>query len=106
MVTFDDMIQRGGTTAIGAQILKDKGAKSVTAYAVHPDFGHQTFKKLNSLLEKGILDKLVILETIPIPNKKKWHKNMIILSPAKFISKAIEYIHYEKHMRDLFIEIH
>jgi len=106
VVTFDDMIQRGGTTAIGAQILKNKGAKSVTAYAVHPDFGNQTFRTLNPLLEKGILDKLIILETVPIPHKEKWHKNMTILSPAKFISRVIEYIHFEKHMRDLFIEIH
>ena len=61
---------------------------------------------MNSALEEGTIDKLIVIETVPlIPEKKKWHKNLIVLSPAEFLAKVIEYIHLEKHMRDLFLPI-
>lgn len=105
LVSFEDMIQSASTLHMGALIAKDKGAKSITILAVHNDFNQKTFNRLNSLLENGILDKLLIVETLPLEDKDKWHKNLVVLSPDKFLSKVIDHIHHSKHMRSLFLEI-
>jgi len=105
VAAFDDMLQEGGTLEAGAKIAKDKGAKEVNFFGVHNDFSPNTFKRINPLLEDGTIDKVFILGTVPLRNKKKWHKNLIVLSPAELIAKVITTIHCEGHMRDLFLEI-
>ena len=105
VVSFDDMVQKGGTIEVGSKIAKHNGAKSFTGCMVHNDFCDETFDKINPLLEDGTIDKLYILETIPLQNKEKWHKNLIVLSPAKFMAKVIAAIHNEDHMRQFFLEI-
>lgn len=105
VVSFDDFVQEGGTIEAGAKIAKKNGAKEIRIFVVHNDFSETTYKRINPLLEQGIIDQLFIVETVPLLDKEKWHKNLTVVSPAEFIAKVIEYIHYEKHMRDLFLEI-
>jgi len=105
VLSFDDFVQGGGTTEVGAKIAKHNGAKSFTALAVHNDFHQGTFNKLNPLLKDGTIDKLFIVETIPLIKKKLWHKNLVVLSPDKFLARVIDRIHFEKHMRSLFLAI-
>ena len=105
VAAFDDMLQGGGTLEAGAKIAKLNGAKEITFFVVHNDFGPTTFKRINPLLENGTIDKIFILETVPLLDKEKWHKNLIVLSPAKLIAKVITQIHCEGHMRELFLEI-
>jgi ribose-phosphate pyrophosphokinase len=103
IVSFEDMIQSGGTVATGSIDMKTAGARSVSIFAVHPDFDSRTFDTINPLLENGTIDRLVVVDTIPIVNKEKWHENFIVLNPAKFLAKVITHIHLEKHMRDFFL---
>lgn len=103
VISFEDMIQSGNTVVAGSIDMKKMRAKSVSIFAVHPDFDAGTFNKLNPLLENGTIDKLVVVDTLPILNREKWHKNFIVLSPAKFLAKVIAHIHLEKHMRDFFL---
>jgi ribose-phosphate pyrophosphokinase len=105
VIGFDDMIQRGSTLETSAKILKKNGAKKVYFSAVHNDFTKETFDVINPLLETGLIDKLIVIETIPLLNKEKWNKNLIVLSPAKFLAKVIDYIHMERHQRELFLDI-
>lgn len=105
VVAFDDMLQEGGTLEAGAKIAKLHGAKEINFFGVHNDFSPNTFNRINPLLEDGTIDRIFILETVPLLDRKKWHKNLIILSPAKLIAKVITHIHCEKHMRELFLEI-
>ncbi len=105
VVAFDDMLQNGGTLEAGAKIAKYNGAKEISFFLVHNDFSDETFNRINPLLENGTIDKIYILETIPLQNKEKWHKNLIIISPADFIAEVIKRIHEEGHMRNLFIEL-
>ena len=64
-----------------------------------------TFNCLNPLLVDGTINKIFILETIPLLNKEKWHKNLVVISPADFIAEVIKRIHEEDHMRNLFLEL-
>jgi ribose-phosphate pyrophosphokinase len=103
VVSFEDMVQGGGTAAAGSVAIKIAGAKSVSIFAVHPDFEPKTFKRLNPLLENGTIDRLVLIDTLPIIDREKWHKNLTVISPAKFLAKVIEHVHLEKHMRGFFL---
>jgi ribose-phosphate pyrophosphokinase len=105
VAAFDDMLQNGGTLETGAKIAKLNGAKEVNFFVVHNDFSEETFRRINPLLEDGTIDKIFILETIPLLKKGQWHKNMVVLSPAKLIAEVISLIHSEGHMRKLFLEI-
>lgn len=102
---FEDMIQEGGTVVTAAKIAKYHGAKEVTFLAVHNDFSLNTIKRINPFLEDGTIDKIFILETVPLQNREHWHENLVVLSPAKMIADVIHRIHYEEHMRSLFLEM-
>jgi ribose-phosphate pyrophosphokinase len=105
VISFEDMMQSAGTIKMGALIAKHNGAKSFKVLAVHNDIFDKTFDNLNPLLESGVIDEVVVIETLPMLRKDEWHENMKVISPAKFLRKVIEHIHYEKHMRHLFMEI-
>lgn len=105
VAAFDDMLQEGGTLEAGAMIAKHNGAKEINFFVVHNDFSENTFNRINPLLENGVIDRIFILETIPLINKEQWHKNMIVISPENLIAEVIYLIHSEGHMRKLFLEI-
>jgi ribose-phosphate pyrophosphokinase len=105
VVAFDDMLQNGGTLEVGAKIAKFNGAKEISFFVVHDDFSEATFERINPLLESGLIDKIFILETIPLINKGKWHNNLVVLNCAELIAEVIRLIHNEGHMRKLFLEI-
>lgn len=105
VAAFDDMLQGGGTLETGAKIAKRYGAKEISFFVVHNDFTPTTFNRINPLLEDGTIDRIFILETIPLKDRKKWHKNLTVISPAALIADVINRIHTEGHMRELFLEI-
>lgn len=105
VIAFDDMLQGGGTLEASSKIAKHNGAKEIHFFVVHNDFSPNTFCRINPLLENGTIDKIYTLSTLPLLDKEKWHKNMIVLSPAELLSKVITTIHTEGHMRQLFLEI-
>lgn len=105
VIAFDDMLQRGGTLEAGAKIAKHNGAKEISFFVVHNDFSKETFDTINPLLESGVIDKIFTLETIPLIDKEKWHKNLVVVSPEEVITEVIKLIHFEGHMRKLFLEI-
>ena len=105
VAAFDDMLQGGGTLEAGARIAKNHGAKEISFFVVHNDFTPDTFDRINPLLADGTINRIFILETVPLQNRKKWHKNLVAISPAKLIAKVISTIHEEGHMRELFLDL-
>lgn len=103
VIAFDDMLQGGGTLETGAKIAKHNGAEEVHFFVVHNDFTPKTFDRINPLLEDGTIDKIFTLETIPLQDRERWHKNLVVLSPASLIADVVDRIHTEGHMRELFI---
>lgn len=93
----DDMIDTAGTICQGAQILKDKGAKSVYACCTHAVLSGPAIKRL----EESCIKELVILDTIQLPEEKKLDK-IKVLSVSKLFAHAIENIYSDQKMSDLF----
>ena len=61
VVLVDDMVDTGGTLVKAAEMLIDKGAKSVRAYCTHGVLSGQAIEKI----ENSKLQELVITNTIP-----------------------------------------
>lgn len=93
----DDMIDTAGTICQGAQILKDRGAKSVYACCTHAVLSGPAIKRL----EESCIKELVILDTIQLPEEKKLDK-IKVLSVSKLFAHAIENIYSDQKMSDLF----
>jgi ribose-phosphate pyrophosphokinase len=61
-VIMDDMIDTAGTLVKAAEILKERGARSVMAYCTHPVFSGPAVERIKS----SHLDEVVITNTIPL----------------------------------------
>lgn len=93
----DDMIDTAGTICQGAQILKDRGAKSVYACCTHAVLSGPAIQRIND----SCIKELVILDTIQLPEEKKLDK-IKVLSVSKLFAHAIENIYSDQKMSDLF----
>ncbi len=93
----DDMIDTAGTICQGAQILKDKGAKTVYACCTHAVLSGPAIQRIND----SCIKELVILDTIQLPEEKKLDK-IKVLSVSKLFAHAIKNIYSDQKMSDLF----
>jgi ribose-phosphate pyrophosphokinase len=91
---FDDMVDTGGSLCLAAEMLKKKGAKQIYAFITHGILSGEAIKKI----EKSELDKLFITDTIPLKEKSE---KIEIISIARYLAEAIERIHKEKSVSEL-----
>jgi ribose-phosphate pyrophosphokinase len=96
VILVDDMIDTGGTLCNAANILIDKGAKSVRAFCTHPVLSGKAYENI----DKSKLSELIVTNTLPIKNKTKKIKS---LSVAKLFAQAIRNTHEHKSINSLFL---
>ena len=93
----DDLIDTAGTICQGAQALHDNGAKEIYACCTHAVLSGPAIDRI----EKSPIKKLVILDTINMPEEKRIEK-IEILSVAHLLAKAIENIYLDKKMSEVY----
>ena len=93
----DDMVDTGGTLANAVQALRDRGAKSVYAGATHALLSGNAVEKLAATP----LEEFVVTNTIHIPEERRF-EGLKILSVASLFAKAIECVHKNKSVTQLF----
>ena len=93
----DDLIDTAGTICQGAQALHDNGAKEIYACCTHAVLSGPAIDRI----EKSPIKKLVILDTINMPEEKRIDK-IQILSVAHLLAKAIENIYLDKKMSEVY----
>ena len=96
-VMIDDMIDTGGSVALGASTLMDRGAKEVYACCVHPVLSGEAVNKL----DESPIKKVIVTDTIPLAPEKQIDK-IIQLSVARLLADAIERIHAGMSVSSLF----
>lgn len=96
-VIVDDMISTGGTLKAAADMLVDRGARRVFAYAVHPVFAGDAPEQLR----KSNLECVVVTNTVPIPPECRDDK-IEILNVDWLIGEAIRRIHEGRSISALF----
>jgi len=84
-VLVDDMIDTAGTIVAGAKLLREKGAKAVYAMATHAILSGPAVERLS---EPGVLEQVIVTNTIPIPKEKKFEQ-LREVSVAHVLGEAI-----------------
>lgn len=98
VILVDDMIDTAGTITNGAQALRDRGAKKVYACCTHAVLSGKAIERI----ENSVIDELVVLDTIPLPEEKKLPK-IKTLSVANVFGEAIERIYEDLSVSTLFV---
>ena len=94
---IDDMIDTAGTLCQGAQAIKDAGATEIYAGCTHAILSGPALQRL----EASPITKLVMLDTIHLPEEKYLQK-FEILSVADIFAAAIENVYLDKPMSKLY----
>ncbi|NJD17920.1 MAG: ribose-phosphate pyrophosphokinase [Gemmatimonadetes bacterium] len=93
----DDMVDTGGTLANAVFALKERGARAVYACASHALLSG----KASERLVEAPLEELVVTNTIHVPEDRMFSK-LRILSVADLLAKAIDHIHSNESVSQLF----
>ena len=93
----DDMVDTGGTLANAVVALKDRGAKQVFAAATHAILSGPAVERLAAVP----LEEFVVTNTIHVPEDGRF-EGLKILSVAELFAKAIECVHDNKSVSQLF----
>nr|WP_297352471.1 ribose-phosphate pyrophosphokinase [uncultured Caldimonas sp.] len=99
-VIMDDMIDTAGTLVKAAEVLKERGAKSVYAYCTHPVFSGPALERIKN----SELDEVVITNTIPLSETAKPIKKIRQLSVAFLFAETIRRISDGESVTSLFSE--
>jgi ribose-phosphate pyrophosphokinase len=95
VVLVDDLIDTAGTLCKAAEVIMDKGAKSVRAMATHPVLSGKAYENI----ENSKLLEVIVLDTIPTQVKSSKIK---VISTAKLFARAIRHTHENKSIESLF----
>ena len=99
-VIMDDMVDTAGTLCKAASALKERGAKQVLAYCVHPVLSGSAIRRIN----ESALDELVVTDTIPLCEEAHKSPRIRQLSVADVLAETIRRISNEDSVSSLFIE--
>jgi ribose-phosphate pyrophosphokinase len=99
-VIMDDMIDTAGTLVKAAEVLKERGAKSVYAYCTHPVFSGPAVERM----AKSQIDEVVITNTIPLSDAAKACPKIRQLSVAFLFAETIRRISDGESVTSLFAE--
>lgn len=89
VVIVDDMIDTAGTICEAAKLIKEKGAKSVSAAAAHGLFSDPAIDNINS----SPLDKIFITDTVPLKKEVLGNPKFVVISVAKLLAEAMTCIY-------------
>jgi ribose-phosphate pyrophosphokinase len=99
-VIMDDMIDTAGTLVKAAEVLKERGAKSVYAYCTHAVFSGPAIERIKA----SHLDEVVITNTIPLNDAAKATGKIRQLSTAFLFAETIRRITDGESVTSLFSE--
>ena len=99
-VMIDDMVDTAGTLCQAADILKEKGATKVVAYATHAVLSGNAINNINN----STLDELVITNTIPLTAEAIGCSKIRQLSIAPTLANVIRRISKEQSISSIFTD--
>ena len=97
VVLVDDMVDTAGTLTTAADLMMERGAKSVRAICTHPLLSGKACERI----ENSKLKELIISDSIPVKNKSKKIK---VLSTAKLFAEVMKNVHNNKSINPFFIK--
>jgi ribose-phosphate pyrophosphokinase len=95
----DDIVDTGGTLAQVAQAIQNAGAREVLASCTHAVLSGPATARI----EASPLSKLIVTDSIPLPEEKRRSAKVVVLSVADLLGRAIQNIHDETSVTSLFV---
>jgi len=99
-IMIDDMVDTAGTLCQAADILKEKGASKVVAYATHAVLSGTAVENIVN----SSLDELVITNTIPLSDEATACSKIRQLSIAQTLANVIRRISNEQSISSIFLD--
>jgi len=94
----DDIIDTAGTLIHTVEVLKERGARSVSAACTHPVLSGPALSRING----SAIDRVVVTNTIPTVEKQAECRSLHPLSVGSLLAEAIKRIHNEDSVSSLF----
>lgn len=98
-IIVDDMIDTAGSLTQAAELLLEKGAREVMAYATHPVFSGPALDRI----ESSVLGSVLVTNSVPLSEKGKASPRIHVLSVASLLGEAIRRINQEDSVSSLFV---
>ena len=96
VVLVDDMVDTAGTLTRAADLMVERGAKSVRAVCTHPLLSGEAYERV----EASQLSELIVTDSIPLV---KTSKKIKVLSCAQLFAEVMYNVHHNKSISGKFI---
>jgi ribose-phosphate pyrophosphokinase len=64
VIIVDDMVDTAGTLVLAADMMKERGAKSIRAFATHPILSGNSIERIDD----SAIEELVVTDSVPLIN--------------------------------------
>jgi len=95
VLIVDDIIDTGGSLIKAAQVFKDRGARSIWAFATHGLFSEGAV----DAIEKSVIERVVVTDTV---RSEYSSEKVQVVSVARLIAEAIKRIRTNQSISALF----
>ena len=96
IVIIDDMVDTAGTIVIAANKLKERGAKSIRAFATHPILSGNAVERINN----SSIEELVVTDSVPLSVQSDKIK---VLSIARIFANTIRAVNTNQSISTSFV---
>jgi len=96
IVIIDDLVDTAGTLVLAADKMKERGAKSIRAFATHPILSGNAVERINN----SAIEELVVTDSVPITVDSSKIK---VLSIAEIFAKTIQAVNSNQSISTNFV---
>ena len=96
VILVDDLVDTAGTLCRAADLIMERGARSVRAIATHPILSGTAYERI----EKSQLEMLIVCDAVPL---KQISPKIRVLSSAQLFAKGIRKTHDNESISALFV---
>jgi ribose-phosphate pyrophosphokinase len=96
VVIIDDMVDTAGTLVLAAKMMKDRGARSIRAFATHPVLSGDSVERIND----SPIEELVVTDSMPFINTSPKIK---VLSIAEIFANTIQAVNTNRSISTNFV---
>jgi ribose-phosphate pyrophosphokinase len=96
-ILVDDIIDTGGTLALGAEALMRRGVREVYACCTHAILSPLAAGRIL----RSPIRQLIVTDSIPVPSEKRTEK-ITVISVAGLLGEAIRRVHADQSVSELF----